>query len=718
MLIKKIKTLFFNRDGDKKVKIDIKNLIEWANNHSIETQKDAVVTRFINGEYKDVKIKEGIPRDPEELLSLEELYINGHEDYLSVPEDIFCLENLKVLVLKNVSGTDILKSENLKNLKNLKILDLDCNVTSMSDYIGELENLKYLNLGYESNIVSEIPKSIEKLIKLEYLNLSDNRLYEDEFNSIFNLTNLKMLIFRGCSLDYLPDDISNLRNLVHLDLSDNSLEKLPDGLWSLIKLKLLYLHTSGTKYSSAGSILYNGIGKLSKDIGNLTNLEELALTGCCLKKLPDSIGKLKKLKDLFIGNNPIKNLPDFIYNLSALETLFIAETNIKTISDDIEKLVNLKCINIKNTYIQKLPESIDKLINLEEFYADYSLESIPSSIIYGAKIKIIEFDRASKIYGLPKKSDKVHCSNLEKLILPISKITDIKDSITTLTNLKELDLTSGMINEIPSEFKYLTSLEKLKISNNKLTTLPDELKELKNLKFLDISFNSIDVTDIENKFDTINHIVSVGNIKKQKGITEEELIKKFTLKDESSAFFDGEFDKCLYHDGDLSVENFDLDSIYQHFLNKNLVISIEIDGDLNVKEGVFNHEGDYGPGLHIVGDLNAEYMICGGSEIEISGRLNINTFIYGSYNHGRLSFSNEKIKVAIHSDYNGLGNAGQYNFDLAYYEESQLYLATKDLGLYDGTDFDEIIFLDYLDSKKKRDILLNAIYAHDKDDRY
>ena len=68
---------------------------------------------------------------------------------------------------------------------------------------------------------------------------------------------------------------------------------------------------------------------------------------------------------------------------------------------------------------------------------------------------------------------------------------------------------------------------------------------------------------------------------------------------------------------------------------------------------VLVYEGDFGPFLIVAGGVKAKNIIAGGSEIYISGDVEVENVIYGHYNHGILDISsgNVKTKVLINDDH-------------------------------------------------------------------
>ncbi|KAL7099932.1 hypothetical protein ACP275_09G117700 [Erythranthe tilingii] len=133
-----------------------------------------------------------------------------------------------------------------------------------------------------------IPKEIEKMIHLRWLNLSGNNIVGDDLKSICKLYNLQFLWVRGWRLQEIPLEIGNLSELIHLDLSWNG-----------------------------------GLRELPESLCNLSKLESLVVNWCSsLCGLPQGIHRLKKLKHLYDeGTDSLKQYPQGISQLTNLVTL-------------------------------------------------------------------------------------------------------------------------------------------------------------------------------------------------------------------------------------------------------------------------------------------------------------------------------------------------------------------------------------------------------------
>ncbi|KAL7140232.1 hypothetical protein ABFS83_09G108100 [Erythranthe nasuta] len=161
-----------------------------------------------------------------------------------------------------------------------------------------------------------IPKEIEKLIHLRWLDLGCNEIPNQDLKTICKLYNLQFLWIDACGLEEIPWEIGNLVHLIHLDLGDNNLYL--DDLEAICKMY---------------------------------NLQYLNVEMCKLLEISDEIGNLIHLNTLNLGyNNSLEVLPESLCNLRELESLNITSCkSLVRLPRGIHTLVNLKHLYNRNT---------------------------------------------------------------------------------------------------------------------------------------------------------------------------------------------------------------------------------------------------------------------------------------------------------------------------------------------------------------------------------
>ncbi len=279
--------------------------------------------------------------------SLKKLMVNieGLND-ISAIGNLTKLETLYMDVCSEIS--DISSLGGLTQLENLSLTSC-YNILDMSA-IGNLINLKTLSLSYCNSLKDA--NVLSSLVNLESLSLTSCENLSD-ITALGNLKKLVSLSLSGWSKIYDISALSNLSRLESLTLNCDITDLSPLG--KLAKLEYLDLlgcteisdinpisNLKNIKDLTLGYFTYpdetSEIVNISA-IGELTELENLAIFGC--KKLTDisPLNNLEKVKKLEL--NQCDNLVDVnvLGSLLQIETLSI--TNCEKIND-ISSFINLK----------------------------------------------------------------------------------------------------------------------------------------------------------------------------------------------------------------------------------------------------------------------------------------------------------------------------------------------------------------------------------------
>ncbi|KAL8466072.1 hypothetical protein ACS0TY_035261 [Phlomoides rotata] len=131
-----------------------------------------------------------------------------------------------------------------------------------------------------------IPRGMEYLIHLKWLDLSGNYWTRAELKTIFRLYNLQTLCLRSCHLQEIPGKIGNLIHLLHLNLSENANLKLPERICDLHELQTL--DVTSCKY----------LDGLPQGIHNLVSLKHLHFKDISLVQFPKGLAQLSGLRTL------------------------------------------------------------------------------------------------------------------------------------------------------------------------------------------------------------------------------------------------------------------------------------------------------------------------------------------------------------------------------------------------------------------------------------
>ncbi|TXG48872.1 hypothetical protein EZV62_024747 [Acer yangbiense] len=278
------------------------------------------------------------------------------------------------------SSTTILNFSLFQSLEQLQILDLSRNyfegwVDNRGGGLGNLRNLEYLDLSWNSINVSLQELGLANLTNLEFLNLRANRMSSSlqEFG-LPNLTNLEFLDLSHNDIRSGSLQQANLRNLKFLDLSYNemngSLQEL--GICNFKNLVKLNLH-----WNNFEGLLPPCV------VNNLTILRALDLSSNQLTGNIPSLNLLTSLKSLSLGYNNFEGPFSFgfLANLSKLE--------IFQLSTEVSKLQVLETENFPQ------PPSQLKVLSLRKC----NLHRIPSFLKYQHSLEFIDLSH-NKLVGM------------------------------------------------------------------------------------------------------------------------------------------------------------------------------------------------------------------------------------------------------------------------------------------------------------------------------
>lgn len=172
---------------------------------------------------------------------------------------------------------------------------------------GELKGTVRLNL---SENLSQFPTEIFDLAdSLEILDLSNNQLSELP-QDLGRLKKLKILFCSNNQFTCLPPMLSLCPKLEMIGFKSNKIEQVPA---SSLPLKTRWLILTDNK-----------IAELPKRLGELSQLEKLALSGNKLTALPQSLSQCHKLGLIRLSANELKTFPDVLLDLPKLAWLAFA----------------------------------------------------------------------------------------------------------------------------------------------------------------------------------------------------------------------------------------------------------------------------------------------------------------------------------------------------------------------------------------------------------
>ncbi|RXI00102.1 hypothetical protein DVH24_030592 [Malus domestica] len=317
---------------------------------------------FPNLKYIDLSISQKLISTPDftGLRNLEKLFLMFCTNLVEVHPSIAVLKRLKVLELYYCKSIKSLPNE--LEMDSLERLDLmGCSkVKRIPEFSKQMKNLSNVSLG--GTAIEKLPSTIGHLVGLTELRINNCRNLLDIPTEICNLKSLKRLCVKGSSkIEKLP---GKMEFLEELDLGGNaireplvdmkSLKRLhacgsigkPRDEWGLLRLfgirkshepcwGLVLCSLNHMRCLVDLQLRYGdfGEGDIPHDIGSLSSLVSLDLSGNNFVTLPISIKCLSQLQYLCLKDcERLEQLPDLPSN-SLLYVIVDGCTSLKRLSD-------------------------------------------------------------------------------------------------------------------------------------------------------------------------------------------------------------------------------------------------------------------------------------------------------------------------------------------------------------------------------------------------
>ncbi|MFT3786180.1 MAG: leucine-rich repeat domain-containing protein [Tepidisphaeraceae bacterium] len=232
-----------------------------------------------------------------------------------------------------------------------------------------------------------------------------------------------------------------------------------------------------------------GLTALPPEIGSLTALMGLNLSGNRLSTLPSVIRSLTALTTLSLSNNQLSTLPPEIGSLTALESLDLINNQLSTLPPEIGSLTALMWLNLNVNQLSTLPPEIGSLTALTELYlGDNQLSTLPPEI--GSLTALTRLGLSgNQLSTLPPEIGSL--TALEVLDLSNNQLSTLPPEIGSLRALTVLDLSSNQLSTLPPEIGSLTALTRLYLNDNQLSTLPPVIGSLPALTWLGLNGNPL-----------------------------------------------------------------------------------------------------------------------------------------------------------------------------------------------------------------------------------
>lgn len=286
---------------------------------------------------------------------------------------------------------------------------------------------------------------------------------------------------------YLPEELGQLSELRTLYVTGKLHGTLPSALYELSHLKEL------TLISEYGSTFK---ASLSEEISQLQNLESIYLSGLLEGSLPQALGQLGNLREIYLYDNNLSGtLPTSITNLSKLRSLTISSCGIEGgLPADIGRLSALQSIYLNGNRLEgPLPESLGELTGLIGLHLANNRFSgeIPASLGNCRELLVLDLQNNLLEGAIPPELGAL--SRLSRLPFQDNQFSSLPNEIGQLQGLTNINLNNNQLTSLPEGLQQLSGLKILQAANNAIATLPTNFGAWRDLRVLNLSHNRLTV---------------------------------------------------------------------------------------------------------------------------------------------------------------------------------------------------------------------------------
>ncbi|XP_020022883.1 leucine-rich repeat-containing protein 10 [Castor canadensis] len=186
--------------------------------------------------------------------------------------------------------------------------------------------------------------------------------------------------------NYVIGDLREMPLDKMVDLSGSQLRRFPMRVCSFRELVKLYLSD-------------NHLNSLPPELGQLQNLQILALDFNNFKVLPQVVCTLRQLCILYLGNNKLCDLPNELSLLQNLRTLWIEDNCLTHLPDVVCKLSLLKTLHAGSNALRLLPGQLQQLRELRTIWLSGNLlTDFPTVLLHMPFLEVIDVDQNSIRY--------------------------------------------------------------------------------------------------------------------------------------------------------------------------------------------------------------------------------------------------------------------------------------------------------------------------------
>ncbi|KAK9984835.1 hypothetical protein SO802_034360 [Lithocarpus litseifolius] len=478
-------------------KFEMESLVTLNLTHCLKVKK---IPEFVgNMELLQELLLEGtaiieLPSSVECLTGLKTLILHNCKNLVCLPNTICSLTSLNNLDLFRCSKFDKLP-EDLGNIVSLKKLHLS--ETAIKELPSSFEFLTGLTVLYLTDCKNFVllPSTICSLKSLDTIILFGCPKFDKLPKDLGNIINLKELNLSGTAIKELPSSVEFLIGLTSLDLTNcKKFVLLPSTICSLKSLEVISLFGC-SKFD-----------KLPKDLGNIVSLKMLYLNETAIKELPSSIEFLIGLATLDLKDcKKFVLLPSTVCSLKSLERMYLSRCpKFVNLPENFGNLKHLKVLGLEGTAIEVLPSSVGRLAALESLNLKdcKNLVCLPSSICNLKRVKYLNLTGCSKIDNLPENlgnmtslmglllggtaikelpSSTIHLKQVQRVSFKGCQLSS--SSLTSMPRNRNIDLSDCNLSAIPSGIDRFSIMEPfdLFLRGNDFVSLSESISQFSGL---------------------------------------------------------------------------------------------------------------------------------------------------------------------------------------------------------------------------------------------
>jgi Leucine-rich repeat (LRR) protein len=222
----------------------------------------------------------------------------------------------------------------------------------------------------------------------------------------------------------------------------------------------------------------NRIRVIPSDIGRLTQLKVLVLSGNQIQRLPEKLFELP-LVEVYLAHNQFTELPSRIHHWTSVSLLDISHNQLTQVPQSLESLPKLRKLNLSHNDLSELP--LTQHASLEELELHHNQLKKWTAVSFPV-VKRIDL-RYNKLNRL--ESDPINLGSLKELHLGFNQLNKLISFLkASIHSLELLDIRDNQFESVPLPILDSKTLKRLDLTNNNISFLPPELGWVTSLDML------------------------------------------------------------------------------------------------------------------------------------------------------------------------------------------------------------------------------------------